>query len=112
MSGEGDSAEILDGNDRILLAPQRLQHELRDIVHRLSERRAAFVGAVVRMAVHHGFDMVAAVDRLAQPLRPELLENLRRLALDRVLHGGIMEHGDAALGANGAKLVFELPSLG
>src|SRR6476469_6744117 len=44
-------ARPLDFDDHILLAEQRRQNELSDVIDRLSERRPPFIAAVVGMAV-------------------------------------------------------------
>ena len=76
---------MLDFEDCVGFAEQRLQDELSDIVDRLAERRAAFVRAVMGVTVDDRLHVVEAVDRLAQPLRAEILKDRRRLALDRAL---------------------------
>src|SRR5690349_16659945 len=52
--------------------------------------------------------MVEAVDRLAQPLRPEILINRGRLAFDRALDRRIVKHRHAAIGPDRSQLVLEL----
>src|SRR6478736_8528311 len=66
---------------------------------------------MMRVAVDDGFDVVEAIDWVAQPLRAEILEDRLGLALDRPLDRGVVEYGHAALGAQGAELVLELARL-
>src|SRR4051794_40100645 len=62
----------------------------------------------MRVTVDYRLYVIEAVDRVAEPLRAEILEDLLRLALDGTGDRGIMKHRDAALGAQGAQLVLEL----
>src|SRR6476646_1502423 len=89
----------------------RPDDELRDIIDRFPERRLALVAAVVGMAVNHRLDVIEAVDRIAQALRPEILVDGLGLAFDGVDDRRIMEHGDAAFGAQRSKLVLKLARL-
>src|SRR5688572_12989132 len=93
-------------------APELLaDDELRAIVDRDAGARAAFVGAVMGVAVDDRSDIVEAVDRVRQPLRAEILVDLDRLALERVDDRRVMEHRDSAVGAQRAQPVLELARL-
>jgi hypothetical protein len=60
------------------------------------------------VAVDHRLDVVEAVDRVGQARGAEERVDFERLALDRLRDRRIMEHGDAALGAQRAQRVLEL----
>src|SRR3982751_2509745 len=63
------------------------------------------------VAVDDRLHMIEAIDRLAQPLRAEILEDRWRLAFEGAPGWGIMEERPAALGAELPQLVFELARL-
>ena len=61
-SGRG---QALDFEDRILFAQEGLQHELRNIVDRLTERCPTFVRAVMGVTVNDRLYMIEAVNGFA-----------------------------------------------
>src|SRR3954467_14502009 len=76
----------------------RLHDELSDVVDGLAERSSPFVRAVVGVTVNDRLHMLEAVDRLGEPLRAEILENLCRLAFQRIRNRRVVEDGNTTIG--------------
>src|SRR5690242_16172049 len=100
-----------DLQDYVGLTKFRLQDELGDIVDRCAAGRSPFVSAVVGVSVDDRFHVVEAVDRFAQALRAEILEDRWRFALDRSFDRRIVKNRDAAVRPWGAELILQLAGL-
>ena len=71
---------------------------MRAIVYRGAAQRPAFIGAVMGVAVDDGGDIVEAVERVRKPGRAEILDDLDRLADQRLGNRGIMQDDEYHVG--------------
>src|SRR6266496_236515 len=75
-----------------------LKDRQRNVIHGNPGRGLAVGRAVMRMSVHHEI-CAHAVDDLTQPRISEVGIDLHGLAFDRFDYGRVVQHHDAALGA-------------